>query len=232
MEQKINKVHASNIEQLDQGSRTVLAVISSSAIDRDNEVVLPKAMRKKQYAGNSVVMVNHDYTSLPIGKALWVKADGDKVLAKYHVTDKTELGRDVFALLQDGILNAHSIGFTSYESSAPTTKEIKANPEWAAVKRVHRDFELLEFSVVGIPANPAALTIAVSKGISKATLDLLKAPMEAKAVEDLSATVVEAKALERLSDDETIRRIMREAEKLSANLDVDGIIQRALKRII
>jgi HK97 family phage prohead protease len=150
--------------QLENGSRTVVAIISTDAVDRDGEVVLPQGMRRKAFQGNPVVFTNHDYFSLPIGKALWVKAEPRRVLAKYQVSDKTPEAREVWDLLRDGVLQAHSIGFVSHTASAPTAEEISARPDWSTARLVHRDWELLEFSVVGVPANPEALSLAVSKG--------------------------------------------------------------------
>lgn len=158
---------------VDPGKREVVSIISTDAIDRDGEVVLPSGLKKKNYAGNPVVLVNHNYESLPIGKSLWIKTAGDKVLAKTYITDKTQLGQDVFGLLQDGILNAVSIGFVPSKSGAPTEKEIKARPELAAAKNMIREWELLEYSFVTVPCNPEALTLAVSKGYSAETLKFI-----------------------------------------------------------
>jgi phage head maturation protease len=144
-------------------SREIVAVISTDAVDRDGEVVLPNGLEKAQYSGNPVVLYGHDSSSLPIGKTLWIKSDGNKVIAKYRVSDKTQFARDVFGLLQDGILRAHSIGFTEHDSSPPTTKEIETRPDWKDARKVIRSWSLLEFSVVPIPCNPEALACAVAK---------------------------------------------------------------------
>jgi HK97 family phage prohead protease len=161
--------------KVEDGSRTIIATISTDAIDRHGEIVLPKGLKKKNYAGNPVVMVNHDYTSLPVGKSLWVRSDGKKIIAKAYITDKTQLGRDAFALVQDGILNAASIGFDAVksESGPPSTKEIQHHPEWKGATGVYRNWELLEWSLVAIPANQEALMMAVSKGYSPETLKFL-----------------------------------------------------------
>ena len=162
--------------QLEPGSRTVVAVISTDAVDRDGEVVLPRGLRKKAFQGNPIVFRNHDYGGLPIGKALWVKAEAQRVLAKYQVSDKTQEAREVWDLLRDGILQAHSIGFTSHAASPPAAEELRTRPDWAGARLLHRDWELLEFSVVGVPANPEALTLAVAKGYSTDLLRKLFGP--------------------------------------------------------
>jgi len=163
---------------LDEGSRTVLAVISSDSVDRDAEVVSPKGMHKKTYSANPIVLFNHDKSSLPIGKALWIKSDIDDsgrgvIKAKYKITDKTEQGRAVFDLMKEGILTSHSLSFLSNHSSKPTTKEINERPELQQAKMIHRDWELLEFSVVTVPANPDAVALAISKGYSDSIIKLL-----------------------------------------------------------
>lgn len=158
---------------LDEGSRTVVSVISTDALDRDGEVMLPSGLEKKNYAGNPVVLFNHDLGRLPVGKCLWVKSQGNKIIAKTYITDKTELGRDIFGLLQDDILKGVSIGFISRDFSAPTAAEIKGRPELAKARGIHRKWELFEYSFVTVPCNPEALTLAVSKGYSSATLKFL-----------------------------------------------------------
>ncbi len=165
---KILKTYSAELT-VDAGKREVLAVISTDAIDRDNEVVLPKGLKKKNYAGNPIVLFGHD-TKCPIGKCLWVKEADGKILAKTYISDKTQLSRDVFGLMQDGVLSAFSIGFSSLKSSPPSPSEIKARPDLKDVRKIHREWEMFEYSVVPIPANPQALTLAVSKGYSSETL--------------------------------------------------------------
>lgn len=144
----------------------MLAVISTDDVDRDGEVILPSGLNKRNYAGNPVVLLNHQYQELSIGRCLWIKSDGNRIIAKYRVSDKTQDARDTFALLQDECLQAHSIGFIATSQGPPTPDEIKARPDWAACKNVIRAFDLLEFSVVTVPANQNAIALAVAKGLS------------------------------------------------------------------
>jgi phage head maturation protease len=149
--------------QVNPDSREVVAVISTDTVDRDGEVMLPSGLVKKQYAGNPVVLYGHDKTLPPIGMARWIKSSGNKLIAKYYISDKTELARDVFGLMQDGVLRAHSIGFLDTEATAPTREELAERPDWKDCRRVVRQWELLEFSVVPIPCNPDCLALAVAK---------------------------------------------------------------------
>jgi phage head maturation protease len=150
---------------VEAGERAVVAVISTPALDRDREVLLPNGVDLKAYRKNPVVLWAHDYKQPPIGKALWIKKTKEDVRAKVQFAD-TDMGNEVFQLFQDSILKAFSVGFDpwSAESRDPAEADLKANPEWAGVDRIYTKWELLEFSAVPVPANPEALAVAVSKG--------------------------------------------------------------------
>jgi HK97 family phage prohead protease len=154
--------------EVDSEERTVTAVISTSGVDRDSEVVLPKGGNFENYLKNPVVLWAHDYSDTPVGKTLWLKAVRDKITAKvqFAETDKAE---EVYQLFKGGFLNAFSISFMPAEdgSHPPTPKEIEKHPEWASARRIYDKWELLEYSPVPVPANPEALATAIkSKGIS------------------------------------------------------------------
>lgn len=154
-------------EVANEGSRTMVIVVSNGAIDRDNEVVLPKGANLKEYAKNPVVLWAHDYASKPIARALWTRYDKDRdaIVSKWQFADTAE-AMDVFRLYQGGFLNAASIGVGQpAESRQPTPAEKKANPAMESVYRVWAKWTLLEVSAVPIPANPEALALAVSKGL-------------------------------------------------------------------
>jgi len=227
MGESILKTYDASVS-LEAGKREVLAIISTDVVDRDGEVVQPKGLRKKNYAGNPIVLVNHDYRSLPIGTARWVKADGDKVLAKYYVSDRTQMARDIFGLLQDGVLSAHSIGFQSVRNSPPSTQEKNARPDLKDARLIHREWELLEFSVVGIPANPEALTLAVSKGYSPETLKMLGSDAH---VEQKAAEVIEAVKEKRLTTKELIRAIEKQVGSMAITVNVDQVLAKAFSAL-
>jgi len=158
------------IDVTNEAKREVVAIVSSTAVDRDSEIVLPKGMGLDNYRKNPIVLFNHD-PGLPIAKTLWIKSDGKRILAKYRLGE-TDFAKDIFTLLKDGILNAHSIGFRIDEDGPPSQLELQDNPEWKGCRNVIRKGELLEYSVVSIPSNPEAMTLAV-KSVSADTLQLL-----------------------------------------------------------
>ena len=129
--------------------------------DRDKELILSSAWNLDNYRKNPIILLSHNYSSLPIGKALWVKevpGQGLKFKAKFA---NSERGNEVYELFRDGILNAFSVGFSPREGGYidnPTEEKFKG------LKRVYKDVDLLEISCVAVPANADALVEFVKSG--------------------------------------------------------------------
>jgi phage head maturation protease len=143
--------------------RAIIATISTDAVDRDNEVIIPKGIDLKAYRKNPVVMWAHNYAIPPIAKATEMDTGKERLVAK-AVFAETELAEEVFQLYKGGFLNMFSIGFLPKENHEPTEKDLREHPEWAPVRRVHDKTEMLEFSCVPIGSNRDALREAVSTG--------------------------------------------------------------------
>ncbi len=159
--------------EVDDDERTVTAVISTGDIDRDGEVLIPKGVELDNYRKNPVVLFAHDYWSAPIGKALYVDAKRKSIvsLIKFAPRPKDFEGAwkpdEIYELFKGGYLKAFSVGFIPKEIHSPTPDEIRKKPELADARRIYDKWELLEFSVVPVPANPAALATSVkSKSIT------------------------------------------------------------------
>jgi HK97 family phage prohead protease len=158
-EKQFKEFMAISIET-DDDERTVTAVISTGSIDRDKEVMLPKGAMFENFIKNPIVLWGHSHTDSPIGKALWIKRQGGKIIAKTKFA-MTQKAQEIYDLFKGGFLKAFSIGFIPVESRQPTTEDLKSNPDWAEVRRIISKWELLEYSAVPIPANPEALALAV-----------------------------------------------------------------------
>lgn len=144
-----------SIEKMDgQGDRVRRFCISTSAVDRDNDTISAAGWNLDNYRKNGVVLWAHDYRSLPIGKALQVGVEGGKLVATAEFADH-EFANTVLRLIDGGFLRATSVGFR------PTKYAI--NEERRGLDFVEQ--ELLEFSIVPVPANPEALIEARSAGI-------------------------------------------------------------------
>ena len=146
--------------EVDEDERTVKAVISTGAIDRDGEVLSPKGMKHDNFVKNPVVSWSHNASEPPIGKAIWLYKGRKKIEAKvkFATTDRAE---EVYQLYKGGFLNAFSVGFIPLKGHRPSPEEIKKAPELADARFIFDEWELLEFSPVTVPANPEALATAV-----------------------------------------------------------------------
>jgi len=147
--------------QVNQDRRECLAIVSTSDIDRDGEIVVATGLVTSgvNYAGRPVLLA-HDTSKLPIGSILWIKAEKDKILCKFRLSDKTQQAKDAYDLVQDGSLRFLSIGFSVLQESPPTPQEIKDNPNWAGAMNVVRKLEIYELSLCAVPANPYTEIVA------------------------------------------------------------------------
>lgn len=133
-------------------------VASTPAVDRDADRVLPTGMRLENYKQNPVLMYGHRYDEpwTLIGRAaeIEVDADGIRILPELRepASDSDPM-HIIKALWDSGLLRAASIGFNpiQYMDNAFGGKDITAS-------------ELLEISLVPIPANQEAMRLAM-KGI-------------------------------------------------------------------
>ncbi len=116
---------------------------SSGAIDRHGESLNPNGWSLNNYMRNPVILFGHDYKSLPIGKAMKVWVEDGKLMFTIKFAD-TPMGNEVFKLFEEDMLNAFSVGFI------PMKWDETGDYTFA-------EMELLELSVVTVPANPEAL---------------------------------------------------------------------------
>jgi len=151
------------VSEIDTEERTVTALITSDAIDRDSEVLLPKGANIEQFEKNPVVLWSHNSNLPPIGKVEWIKKGTGKITAKVKFA-ATDLAEEVWQLFKGGFLKAFSIGFMPIESRVPTSDDLRKRPEWAVVRRIFSAYELLELSAVAVPSNPQALATAIKSG--------------------------------------------------------------------
>ncbi|KKN37980.1 hypothetical protein LCGC14_0758220 [marine sediment metagenome] len=150
--------------KLEEGERAVISHITTGAKDRDDEIVDPKGAMLADFKKNPVVLWGHDHRSLPIGRAVWVKADEKGLVAKvaYASAEVNPFAEQVFKAHQEKIPIAKSIGFIPIVVEEPK----EGSPEFKqGVRRIFRKWIMLEFSDVPVPSNPEAINIAVSKGL-------------------------------------------------------------------
>jgi len=163
-------------------------VISTSEVDRDGDILEPSGVQIENYMKNPQVLWAHDYRSHPIGRATRLQ------VAKSVIESDVEFAPTAFAqetkmLLDLGFLPASSVGFLPMEwkirdpnqSFSTTQDDIDAGVTRRIKKGYHfTKWELLEWSIVPVPANPGALIVAAKgKGINLPGIEEMLATMAA-----------------------------------------------------
>jgi HK97 family phage prohead protease len=139
------------------GNRARRFCISTGTEDRDRDVVNPSGWRLDAYRRNPTVLWAHDYSALPLAKCTDIALQGVRLLAT-AVFAEHEMANTVLQLIDGGFLNATSVGF----------RPIKYNFNASRNGVDFDEQELLEFSIVPVPANPEALIEARSAGVDLA----------------------------------------------------------------
>ncbi|MDZ5077875.1 HK97 family phage prohead protease [Nesterenkonia sp. HG001] len=141
----------------------------------------------ERFKANPVVMPNHDYSRLPIGRAENISIEDGQLLADAVFDTGSPEGAETDRLYREGFLNAVSVGFDITDMDTRTGD-------------VH-EWELIEFSAVSVPMDPSAVvesgrTLAMARAFDAvregaALTDDHKAAVQ-QAVESLSALLNDA----------------------------------------
>jgi HK97 family phage prohead protease/HK97 family phage major capsid protein len=162
-----HKTHAGKVSGLE-------FVLSDETPDRLDDIILSDGWDLSNFKKNPIALFNHK-SDFPIGKwhNLHVDADKKQLRGKLELAPVGTSPRidEIHKLIDAGILKAVSVGFKPIETRP------RKESDWGSffVKS-----ELVETSLVSVPANPNALAIAKSLKISPETLDLVFAKHGAK----------------------------------------------------
>lgn len=125
---------------------TVTGMASTSDIDRVGDIIVPEAWSKgglDNFFKNPIILFNHNYNN-PIGKGTQIKVTdkGLEITAEISKADPR-----VSTLVEQGILKTFSVGFR--------VKDADYMEETGGLKIT--EAELIEVSIVSIPANQSAV---------------------------------------------------------------------------
>jgi len=171
----MNKIFIkSHIEKA--GEKTYRFLASTSSIDRQGDSIDQSGWELKNFMGNPVILWAHRYDELPLGKVIQLSVTESGLEAEIVFADEESnpKAQQVKKLVDDGILNAVSVGFIPKERNG----------------NVITRAELLEISIVPVPANQDALALAYKNmdiALKKDIEDVLgsEADEVADAVEDV-----------------------------------------------
>lgn len=124
---------------------------SDSSLDRYNEVIQPTAWGDmKNFKANPVIPDCHDYSSVAkiLGKAKTVAVVDGKLMNRVSFCMDNPMGALAYKMAKAGFINSQSVGFIPLEWTNGSGAD---QPD-----RTYTKCELLEISLVVIPANPGA----------------------------------------------------------------------------
>jgi HK97 family phage prohead protease len=153
LNKKINKLFNISLKSINDEERTVQFVFSDDSVDRYGEKVDQKTWDVTHYKNNPVVLWGHDPSEPQniLGRAVDIQLDqsGKSLLTAQFDTAEVNPKADlIYRQVKAGTLRTVSAGFI------PHTMEFEDDVP------VLKDNELLEVSVVAIPANRNALALS------------------------------------------------------------------------
>jgi HK97 family phage prohead protease len=143
-----------DFKSIDKKSRVIRGVIGTTGnLDRHGDTVNPDGWMLDNFLKNPVIFVNHNSWNLPIAKAINVEKVENGLVFDIQFSKTLPQANEVWGLVEEKIMQAWSVGFIVLDFGRP-------GDEYTIMKQ-----ELLELSIVGLPANPDAMTPEKSKSI-------------------------------------------------------------------
>ena len=149
-------------------------ILSDESLNSYGFRVLTNGIDIKSFEKNPIMLSMHDRSILPIGKWENLRVEDKKLLGDAVFDDNDELARKIKSKVEQGILNATSIGIDIVELSEDRDLLEKGQYRPTVTKS-----RLFEVSIVDIPSNANALKlnfptkgIQLSGGFDEKSLEL------------------------------------------------------------
>ncbi len=218
-----------SIKAEDIGERSVLFTISKEVQDRDGDILRANGVDFTNYMKNPVFLSFHNSREFPLGKVKKFWVEGNEVKAVVYFPTVEELSTDptqasekaklvdfTYHCYKTVMLNAFPVGFIPIEWTE--TKEGLDITKW----------ELLDFSVVAVPANQDAIAQAVkSFGLDNSVVkDFLTTEKDGRRISGETRKVLDAikscgDEIEKCRND--LKKIVQTMNTLLSELDdVEG----------
>lgn len=125
----------------------ITGIASTEATDRDGEIIKQDGWDLKNFKQNPVLMLMHNYQEFPVGKVTDIAVEGKKLTFKAVFSQTLGKAKEAYELVKEGVLSAFSVGFIAREFDQKD-------------QNIITKAELLEISLVPVPANPGAIVTA------------------------------------------------------------------------
>lgn len=143
-----------------EAKRQIRVIAASGRADRTGDIVNVEGIELANFKKNPIILWAHDHYGLPIARAVDIRVESGKLtmLLEFASKEVYEFADTVYKLVKGGFLKGVSIGARVLEAEWILDK----NEE--IIGRKFNKLELLELSVVAIPADSKALITAVKSG--------------------------------------------------------------------
>ncbi|MDE2582756.1 MAG: HK97 family phage prohead protease [Rhodospirillales bacterium] len=140
------------------GARQITVIASDGGRDRMGDILMPGGCVLENFKRNPVVLAQHD-AAQPIARCSQIEVSNGQVVATIDFPAEGVSARsdEYLRLVKAGVLGAVSVGFLPLKSEPMRGGGI-----------LYTSWELLELSIVSVPANPAALVTGKAMGAARA----------------------------------------------------------------
>jgi HK97 family phage prohead protease/HK97 family phage major capsid protein len=140
-------------------------ILSDETPDRMDDIIMSDGWDFKHFKKNPIALFGHR-SDFPIGKWNNIRVENKSLMANLEFAPEGTSERidEIRRLVDAGILKAVSVGFKPKESKA------REGTDWGSI---YMKCELVECSVVAVPANPNALAVAKNLKISPETIGMI-----------------------------------------------------------
>ena len=156
----VHKTHAAKVSDME-------FVMSDETPDRMDDIIMSDGWELENFKRNPIALFGHK-SDFPIGKWTNLRVEGKQLKGRLELAPAGTSERidEIRKLIEADILRAVSVGFRPKEHTQLDSK----NP-FSGLRFTKQ--ELVETSLVSVPANPNALAIAKSLGVSPATMEVV-----------------------------------------------------------
>lgn len=188
------------------GELRIAGYASTNSMDRQSDRILSTAWTRgglKNYENNPILLFNHDYNK-PIGKVIEISTDKKGLKIKGVISKSSG---EIYNLVKEGVLTTFSVGFLVKD----------ADYDKSADGLIVKDAELLEVSVVSVPANQDA-TFSLAKSFDSQD-DYLNFKKQFMALDGVSTQGATDASRKRKMDEQTTQDMINKAvtEALAAS---------------
>lgn len=161
---------SAELSRVDETERTTGFVASTGRKDRYGDIVDPHGWDLDAFRRNPVLLFGHRTSQLPVGRVEQIGVQNDRLeasLVRFLPAGVDEFADKVWQFVQRGFLRSVSVGFL------PITRSSILDADGKHTGWLFSQQELVELSVVPVPANPEAVSLAKSLAFKSSDLDRL-----------------------------------------------------------